>query len=422
MTAHVIERTRSASDPTPPDARPIGALIEAEPFWLGFGRLRRRPPVYAASSVVMAITAWVTAQPEALFIAVALAAMVAAAVFRSPGPESLLTYSTDVAMLTAGVLFIGLDPLAAIALFAAIVVVAYFGLCPRQARLLTVLVAVGVGTTLAVQGEWAIVDLSSSARFWVSVALTVIGFTYLATAIPALAAVTRQVLIEADENAAEHRRQADFRANLASMVAHELRNPLAGIRGFVDVLVTSGDDLSTSERDEYLDIIGSQAVSLEGIVEDLLVSVQAERGTLKVDESRFDVSELVRRLAAELEPEFRRAVTVEASESVMVTGDPARVSQIVRNLLSNARKYGGDHVQVSVTAGEAVRIEVHDDGTGVSAEDELRIFERFEGTAKGSTGYGLGLAIARDLAQAMGGDLFYQRGPGATFVCLLRPA
>lgn len=404
-------------------AEPIGALIEAEPFWLGFGRLRRRPPVYFASAVVMAITSWVTTQPEALLIALALAAMAASAVFRNPGPETVVTYSTDVAMLTAGVLFIGLDPLAAIALFSAIVVVAYFSLCPRRARLIMLQVAAGITLTLWTDRSWAILDLSATTRLWVSVALTAIGFSYLATVIPALAETTRQVLRNADETAEEQRLHADFRAGLASMVAHELRNPLAGIRGFVEVLTASGDELPAEERQEYLEIIGSQAASLEGIVEDLLVAVQSERGTLKVDVVPFDVTRLVERLTSELEPDFRRAVTVVAPGAMMATGDPGRVAQIIRNLLSNAHKYGGEKVSVTLTqVADIVRVVVHDDGAGVAPGDEERIFERFEGTAKGSGGYGLGLPIARDLAQAMGGDLRYERGPGATFVCTLLAA
>lgn len=418
MSVDVAERDPDVA----PDHRlkPIGALIEAEPFWLGFGRLRRRPPVYAASSVVMAITAWATAQPEALLISIALAAMAASAVFRAPGPETLVTYSTDVVALTAGVLFIGLDPLAGIALFSAIVVVAYFGLCPRRARSIMIQVAVGMALMLWADRGWAILELSSSARLWVSVALTAIGFGYLATVIPALADTTRQVLRDADETAEEQRLQADFRAGLASMVAHELRNPLAGIRGFVEVLTVSGDDLPASERQEYLEIIGSQAASLEGIVEDLLVAVQSERGTLKVDVVEFDLTRLVDRLISELEPDFRRAVTVVTPGVVMAKGDPGRVGQIVRNLLSNAHKYGGESIRLTLTENsDSVRLVVHDDGSGVAPEDETRIFERFEGTAKGSGGYGLGLPIARDLAQAMGGDLHYERGPGATFVCTL---
>ena len=399
---------------------PVGALIEAEPFGHGFGRVRRRPPVYAASAAVMAVTAWLTMQPEALLIAVALAGMAASAIFRAPGPETVVTYSTDVAALTAGVLFIGLDPLAGIALLSAIVVVAYFGLCPRRARFIMIQVAIAIALTLWADRGWAILELSSAARLWVSVALTAIGFSYLATVIPALADTTRQVLRDADETAEEQRHQADFRAGLASMVAHELRNPLAGIRGFVSVLTASGDELPAAERQEYLEIIGSQAASLEGIVEDLLVAVQSQRGTLNVDLVEFDLTDLVDRLISELEPDFRRTVSVVTPDAVMAIGDPGRVGQIARNLLSNARKYGGDAIRITVSEGSSsVRLVVHDDGAGVAPEDEVRIFERFEGTAKGSGGYGLGLPIARDLAQAMGGDLRYERGQGATFVCTL---
>ncbi|MDX1447517.1 MAG: HAMP domain-containing sensor histidine kinase [Acidimicrobiia bacterium] len=412
----------------PIPARRLGStgddhLIEADPVRLGFGAMRRRPPVYAAGAAVMAGTAWATGQPEALLIAVGLAVVAAIAVMRAPGPETIGTFTADVVVLTGAVVFIGLEPLAAIALFSAIVVVAYFGLSPRHGRLIVLLVAGAIALTLGVGYDWAIVDLSERARMWVSIALTAIGFSYLVTVIPALAGVTRHVLREADATAEAQRREADFRAGLASMVAHELRNPLAGIRGFVDVLRQSGDGLPREERSEYLEIIGSQVASLEGIVEDLLVAVQSDRGTLTVGETEFDVAALTRRLVSELEPDFRESVLVEADGAVVAVGDPARVGQIVRNLLSNARKYGGDRVTVGVSRHDGqAQVVVHDDGSGVSPDDEERIFERFEGTAKGSGGYGLGLPIARDLAQAMGGDLRYRRGPGATFVLTLPAA
>lgn len=419
MSVGVAERDSDVRSDGPM-TEPIGALIEAEPFGLGFGRLRRRPPVYAASAAVMAVTAWQTMQPEALLIAVALAGMAASAIFRAPGPETIVTYSTDVAALSAGVLFIGLDPLAGIALLSAIVVVAYFGLCPRRARFIMIQVAIAIAVTLWADRGWAILELSSASRLWVSVALTAIGFSYLATVIPALAETTRQVLRDADETAEEQRHQADFRAGLASMVAHELRNPLAGIRGFVSVLTASGDELPAAERQEYLEIIASQAAALEGIVDDLLVAVQSEEGRIPVDDQIVRVTSVFDGVVAGLGPGARAGIEVRSDPDVLVRGDESRVAQIVRNLVSNAQKYGGSAITLgAVRQSDAVRIEVHDDGAGVAPEDVERIFRPFESSAKGSVGYGLGLPIARDLARAMGGDLAYEPGEGATFVLTL---
>jgi signal transduction histidine kinase len=399
------------------------ALIEGEPFWSSFGRVRRRPPVYAASAVVVAVAALSWSEPRAWWIAVGLALMAAAAIFRKPAPETVITYSSDLVALAAGIAFIGLDPFAGMALWSAIVVVAFFGLPRLQARFVVAATVAAVALTLVADGRWAIVDLSNGGRLAVSIALTVIGFTYLVTAIPSLAEATRTVLRVADESTEVQRRQAEFRAQLASMVAHELRNPLAGIRGFVDVLASERDQLTPSERDEYLAIVASQTASLEGIVEDLLVAVQEEHDRVSVDEKRFDASELVTRVVTELGPGASEAIEVDVTPDVIALGDPPRVAQIVRNLLSNARKYGGPNVTIScdVTAG-GVRIAVVDDGDGIPPEDVARVFQRFEGTARGSGGYGLGLPISRQLAQAMAGDLTYEPGEGATFVLTLRTA
>jgi signal transduction histidine kinase len=406
--------------PTPPRSE---AMIEAEPFWSALGRLRRRPPVYGACSIVMAVSALWWSDPRALWIAVVLAAMTAAALFRTPGPETVITYCADIMALAAGVVFIGLEPTAAMALWTAIIVVVFWGLPKTQARLVLITAIAAIAVTFIGDGRWSILDLSDTARFAVGVALTVIGLAYLATVIPSLADATRQVLWAADDAVDVQRRQAEFRAQLASMVAHELRNPLAGIRGFVDVLVTEGDNLSPTDRHEYLSIVASQAVSLEGIVEDLLVAVQDEIGRVSVDDVSFDAAQLARRVVVELGPGVSEMIRIDVPVAEMAFGDPPRVSQIVRNLLSNAMKYGGPTIEISCRAvGDTVQVTVRDDGSGVASGDVVRIFERFEGTARGSSGYGLGLPISRTLAQAMGGDLTYRPGDGATFVLTLRAA
>lgn len=373
--------------------------------------------------MVMAISALSWGEPRALWISLALAVMAAAAVIRTPAPETVLTYSGDIVALAAGILSVGLEPTAGLALWSAIVVVAFFGLSGREARFVLAATVVAMAVTFIGDGRWAVLDLSDAGRFAVSAALTVIGFSYLATVIPSLAAAARDALWAADEATEAQRHQAEFRAHLASTVAHELRNPLAGIRGFVDVLASEGDRLSGVERDEYLSIVASQTASLEGIVEDLLVAVQGESNQLSVDEVEFDTVALVARTVREMGPGVTERVGVDASGTAMAVGDPVRVCQIVRNLVSNARKYGGPTVRVTCAVADGmVRIAVSDDGPGIAPHDVARVFERFEGTAKGSVGYGLGLPISRHLAQAMGGDLTYEAGDGATFALTLPQA
>jgi signal transduction histidine kinase len=402
-------------------SRPLQAMIEAEPFWSSFGRVRRRPPVYAMSAAVMAATAWTTGEIDALWISVGLALMAVAAVMRRPAPETVVTFSSDAVALAAGVVLVGLAPTSALALWSAIVVVAFFGLPRGHAYFVFGLTIAAIAVTFVAGTDFALVDLSDRQRFGVSLALTVIGFAYLGTVVPSLADATRTVVRSADETAESQRRQAEFRAQLASTVAHELRNPLAGIRGFVEVLVENGEHLSVEERSEYLAIVASQAASLEGIVEDLLVAVQEENDRMTVDERLFDAGDLIRKVVTEFGPGALEQVTIDAKPGLLAIGDPPRVAQIVRNLLSNARKYGGSTVLVTCRVDEGrLQIAVVDDGPGISPSEVARVFERFEGTARGSGGYGLGLPISRQLAQAMGGDLTYEPGDGATFVLTLR--
>jgi signal transduction histidine kinase len=402
-------------------SRPLQAMIEAEPFWSSFGRVRRRPPVYAMSAAVMAATAWTTGEIDALWISVGLALMAVAAVMRRPAPETVVTFSSDAVALAAGVVLVGLAPTSALALWSAIVVVAFFGLPRGHAYFVFGLTIAAIAVTFVAGTDFALVDLSDRQRFGVSLALTVIGFAYLGTVVPSLADATRTVVRSADETAESQRRQAEFRAQLASTVAHELRNPLAGIRGFVEVLVENGEHLSAEERSEYLAIVASQAASLEGIVEDLLVAVQEENDRMTVDERLFDAGDLIRKVVTEFGPGALEQVTIDAKPGLLAIGDPPRVAQIVRNLLSNARKYGGSTVLVTCRVDEGrLQIAVVDDGPGISPSEVARVFERFEGTARGSGGYGLGLPISRQLAQAMGGDLTYEPGDGATFVLTLR--
>ena len=200
-------------------------------------------------------------------------------------------------------------------------------------------------------------------------------------------------------------------------VAHELRTPLAAVVGFSEVLHDGWDEMTDEEAYELLAHVRRESVEVANIVEDLLVAARADLGRIRVDSIPVDlVRETTDALESWRQGELSHVDVVGSAPAV--SGDPARVRQIVRNLLTNAVKYGGSdiHVDVGVDGGRGY-VEVSDDGPGVSVERIDEIFEPYvrAHTREGTTAsLGLGLAIARRLAQAMGGDLAYERSDGRT--------
>jgi len=218
----------------------------------------------------------------------------------------------------------------------------------------------------------------------------------------------REVLRLSDE---AHTIKNDF----VAMVSHELRTPLTSIAGFADTLVQSWDDLPRAEIDEFLSIINRQAIYLGDLVEDVLVIPRLEANRLSLDPDLFDLGDLIEDVAQMVFPNGgKKTSLVSLPDGVRVFADRRRVQQIVRNLMENARKYGGDQIMVEgFVMGDQYLIIISDNGPGVPDVETLKVFENFEQVSKGdtreATGIGLGLPIARRLARAMGGDVWYER-------------
>ncbi len=203
--------------------------------------------------------------------------------------------------------------------------------------------------------------------------------------------------------------------DFVAMVSHELRTPLTSIAGFADTLVHSWRELPESEVDEFLGIINVQSVYLSDLVEDVLVIPRLEANRMRFYPELFDLGELIEDVSAMVFPTGSGKVAeVNLPEGVRVKADRRRVQQTLRNLLENARKYGGDQIMVEgFVMGDQYMVIIADNGPGVPDEERQRVFENFEQVSKGdareSTGIGLGLPIARRLARAMGGDVWYER-------------
>ncbi len=217
--------------------------------------------------------------------------------------------------------------------------------------------------------------------------------------------------------------------DFVSMVSHELRTPLTSIAGFAQTLSGNWQSLSQAEVDEFLGYITKQANYLGDLVEDVLVIPRLEAGRLRFKSEVFDLGRMIQEVAQLLFPTGGGAeAAVSIPLGVRVQADAKRVQQVVRNLLENARKYGGDQVLVEgITHGDQYVLVVSDNGPGVPDGSTNSIFEHFEQVSKGdgrsSSGIGLGLPIARSLARAMGGDVWFERRfPTGSRFCFSLPA
>ncbi|MTV24644.1 PAS domain-containing sensor histidine kinase [Nitriliruptoraceae bacterium ZYF776] len=238
---------------------------------------------------------------------------------------------------------------------------------------------------------------------------------------------------------------ARLRSDFVARVSHELRTPLTPIRGFADVLLRRGDQLSSDERAEALTRIVERTDHLHALVEDLLLVTRLEHGPLASDHPtdrgpddrlvvprRTEVATVVRSAVDTLRirhpartVELRDGCPDDPAAPDVALADPDRTRQILTAVLDNAVRYTPLESPIEVTVerrrGQVV-VEIRDHGPGVPAAERERIFERFHRLEDPDTmrtgGVGLGLFIARELARAMGGDLvlaWSQLGEGSSF-------
>jgi two-component system sensor histidine kinase KdpD len=213
-----------------------------------------------------------------------------------------------------------------------------------------------------------------------------------------------------------------IRTALLAAVSHDLRTPLAGIKAAVSSL--RSDDVAWSEEDqaELLEGIEEGADRLDHLVGNLLDMSRLQTGTVAPLIREIDLDEVVP-MALGGEPEG--SVELEIPESLpMVTVDPGLLERSVANLVENAVKYSpsGERVLVSASAiADRVEVRVVDRGPGIPDEAKDRIFEPFQryGDAPGGAGVGLGLAVARGFAEAMGGTLSAEDTPGGGLTMVL---
>lgn len=224
-----------------------------------------------------------------------------------------------------------------------------------------------------------------------------------------------------------------MRDDFMSMVAHELRTPLNTLFLEAQLRKMQLDRGNTAIFDAaYLQKMVArdqrQIQSMVRLIDDMLDVSRIRSNRLSIRPSEVDLPALLQRVVGNLANQAASAgssITLETGEAVTGTWDEFRIEQVVINLLTNALRYGkGKPVKVGVVpAGGRVRIEVTDQGMGISEEDQRRIFEQFERAAgnDGTGGLGLGLFITQQLVEAHGGHIGVQSEPGrgSTFTVTL---
>lgn len=210
-------------------------------------------------------------------------------------------------------------------------------------------------------------------------------------------------------------------------VSHELRTPLAAVLGFAEILRDEQVDLSAEERTELTTTIAREAYDLAGIVEDLLVAARAEIDSVHISQVVVDVGANCAQVVEVLPDVDQQRITISVPrERARAIADPVRLRQIIRNLITNAIRYGGDMVVIEYeTRDDRVVLWVRDSGEVIPPAAHERIFlPYFSAHDVGSrpSSVGLGLTVSRQLAEMMGGHLAYTHDGGWSVFELDLPA
>jgi len=230
-----------------------------------------------------------------------------------------------------------------------------------------------------------------------------------------------------DDMQAQLARLDRARKQFIANASHELRTPIFSLSGFLELL--ADEDLDEETRRAFLEQIRGQVDRMHRLAVELLDLSRLESGALELRPEPTDVGQLAREVAAEFTPVAARHdsdVTLDLHpDQIELECDPERVAQVLRILLDNALRHTPPGTGVRVSAARSnghVRLEVSDRGLGINHQNMPHIFEPFFTSNEQAQGAGLGLAIARELAERMHGRLTVRSGPGRTTFSLVLPA
>jgi signal transduction histidine kinase len=243
------------------------------------------------------------------------------------------------------------------------------------------------------------------------------GLSAIIAALVAMAAYLRTARRRADQAMVQAQAGERAKCDFLAMMSHEIRTPLNGILGMTGLI---RDEPDPAVARDYAATAQASAQHLMGLLEGVLDISALEAGAIQLKHRPFDLHELIERAANAVRSSAKPAVAISTVISPAVprraSGDPERLMQILLSLLSNAEKFTdqgtvvvGAELVSHPAAGPVVRLSVSDTGIGIPVTLQERIFEKFEQGDQSITrrhgGMGLGLAIARALVQAMGGQI-----------------
>ncbi len=240
-------------------------------------------------------------------------------------------------------------------------------------------------------------------------------------------AVERAELADETQRARVEMEAEQLRSTLLSSVSHDLRTPLAVMKGAASTLVDDGDALPPATRQELAETLLEETDRLERLVRNLLDMTRIESGAVHVQKEWQSVEEVAGGALARVESKLRgRSITVSIPGDLRAPFDGVLVEQVLVNLLENAAKYTGDGTPLEIAAEAAageVTISVADRGPGLPEGEEERVFEKFHRARSEhpTSGVGLGLAICRAIVTAHGGRMWARNrdGGGAIFTFAL---
>jgi two-component system, OmpR family, phosphate regulon sensor histidine kinase PhoR len=224
------------------------------------------------------------------------------------------------------------------------------------------------------------------------------------------------------------------RSRLILSVSHELRTPIASIQGHLDSLLLPGADRPPpDEWERYVSVAASEARRLGRLVDELLMLARADADQIAIELRPVEVAPVLRSVVVAMEPLAKRErhvmLVCRPADGLVALADPNRMTQVLANLLRNAITHTPEGGAVSVETMDAdseVTIRVSDTGAGIAPDDLPHVFDRFyradDSRSRDSGGFGLGLTIAKELVEKMGGSIGVtsKLGLGTTFEVHLR--